>query len=981
MVPLTTIHFFAQFEMRRDDHIVSVPRAARILLAYLTANTGKKINRREIADTVFEESADPRGNLRTGLKQLRDALHVGENGSVYLHATDEYLALYDSPDEIQSDLRRFLRASREADLQETIDVVKMCRGDFLPEVTDNRWVSNFRVEIDSRRTEMSHRLLDELHRHERWQDLTQWAQHSISDDRAYEKAYEKLLIASQALHGHAAIEPIYQQYMDQVERLGVRASPLMTDLYNKLRRAPSAPIFEPKPTPPASNQTRTLPTNLPNLPRKIIGRERDLSDLRNLLLDPECQLISVIGIGGIGKTTLALEATSQMLKETELFPDGVFFVTLDAITSEQGLWTSIADSIRLTFSIQENPKRRLMNYLREKKMLFVFDGFEHLSTSGIDGAGFLEELFNLARNIKVLATTREHISLRREFPLELDGLPVAPDVNDDTLDSYASVQLFVSVAKRLNRRFDFDAEKSAIARICLLTGGMPLAIEMAAAWVQSLTCKDIAARLEQGSDLLVTKMRDVPKRHRSIDAVIRYSWDMLSDEEQRAFNSLCVFPDGFSLDAANKVSGATVNVLDRFSDKSFVRRNAVGRFRCHDLIRQFGQERLRENNEDAKAALAMSLYLLEFARSHAMQYAELEPEWRNFLAAMCLTRDHKEWALVVQLGEALREAWFTRARFADARQGLTLACEAAEQLGDLHTLATHLRWLGRTCNEQSDYANAKIHLQKSLELFKALDDDIGIASALQEEGWTLVELGEHELAEAHFRDSLDIRRRANDTAGIAENLIWLARLNYRFEKDEDAEKLAREALHIQQKGDDKRAIIITLRFLALACNSLKRFDEAKIYGEQALNLSREIDNIGEIYSSMYTLSQILRMTGDLVAAKKMAYESAAHFHLMGDQKSEAHATLQFSQLCVDLQEYDEALISVDRTIYLYDELVEQWWMVRAGMLKGDCLYHLNRKNEAAQIWLQTSKLAKDMNHPLADALNERLGSPGMDEVK
>jgi tetratricopeptide (TPR) repeat protein len=296
-------------------------------------------------------------------------------------------------------------------------------------------------------------------------------------------------------------------------------------------------------------------------------------------------------------------------------------------------------------------------------------------------------------------------------------------------------------------------------------------------------------------------------------------------------------------------------------------------------------------------------------------------------------------------------------------------------------LATHLRWLGRVCNEQADYENAKKFLWKSLELFRSVDDEIGVASALQEGGWTLLEFGEHEQAETHFRDSLEIRKRANDRAGVAENLSWLARLKYRVEMDEEAEMLAREALHIQQEGDDKRATIITLRFLALACNSLKRFDEAKIYGEQALNLSHEIDDIGEIYSSMYTLSQILRQMGNLAAAKNLASESAAHFHHMGDRKSESHANLQYSQLCADMQEYDEALISVDRTIYLYDELVEQWWMVRAGMLKGVCLYYLNRKNEAKQIWLQTLKLAKDMNHPLADALEERLGWPGMDEVE
>ena len=333
--------------------------------------------------------------------------------------------------------------------------------------------------------------------------------------------------------------------------------------------------------------------------------------LADLFADPGCQLLTLLGPGGIGKTRLALEAARE---QVGLFADGVFFVPLAAITSSDFLATAIAEPLGFMFYGSEDPKSQLVNYLRGKELLLVLDSFEHLLPAKLDASGtanegldLLLDILKAAPGIEIVITSRAPLNLRSECVLDIQGLdyPQSADTAVETI--YASMELFEQLARRVTPRFMSEAEQPAILRICQLLEGTPLAIELSAAWVRVHPCEEIARQITQSLDFLATSMRDVPERHRSLRAVFEHSWKLLGEDEQLAFLKLSVFRGGFSGEAARQVAEATPSMLKSLAEKSLIRPVGPSRYDLHPLVSQFTAERMAGNpvemaNVDARYA-------------------------------------------------------------------------------------------------------------------------------------------------------------------------------------------------------------------------------------------------------------------------------------------------------------------------------------------------------------------------------------------
>jgi predicted ATPase len=274
----------------------------------------------------------------------------------------------------------------------------------------------------------------------------------------------------------------------------------------------------------------------------LIGRQRELAELDRLLADPACRLLTLVGPGGVGKTRLAIRAARQA---APAFADGVAFVPLAPLTFARFVVPAIAEALGFAFAGSAEPQRQLGHYLRDRRVLQVLDNLEHLLAEGV--AEQVAELLECTSAVKFLVTSREVLDLQSEWVFEVHGLPVPegpPALAGAPADA---VELFLQRARRAQVGFSPSLEdEQAIVRICQQVAGLPLAIELAAAWVRVMSCAEVAQQLETAPEKLAVSSRDVPARHRSLRTVFDHSWKLLSEPEQQALASLAVFRGGFS---------------------------------------------------------------------------------------------------------------------------------------------------------------------------------------------------------------------------------------------------------------------------------------------------------------------------------------------------------------------------------------------------------------------------------------------------
>jgi len=333
--------------------------------------------------------------------------------------------------------------------------------------------------------------------------------------------------------------------------------------------------------------------NLPTQLTEFIGREMELASLHALLSDVHNRLITIVAPGGMGKTRLSLEAAGQMI---QVFPQGIYFVALDRITSPDLIVQAVAEVLPISLSSNEDPKTRILEFLREKKILLVMDNFEHV----LDGATFVQEILSAAPQVQVLASSRAKLNLMGETVFTIEGLTIG----DSTADKNSALQLFAQSARRMRPQFELDAKNlPVVKKVCLLVGGMPLAILLAAAWIDTLSVEEIAAEIETSLDMLETEKRDVPDRQRSVRAVIESSWNQVDASAQNLLKRLSVFRGGFTRAAAQEAAGASLRGLSQLVDKALLRRDpGTGRYSIHELLRQYGEEQLKRSEEEEQSA-------------------------------------------------------------------------------------------------------------------------------------------------------------------------------------------------------------------------------------------------------------------------------------------------------------------------------------------------------------------------------------------
>ncbi len=472
--------------------------------------------------------------------------------------------------------------------------------------------------------------------------------------------------------------------------------------------------------------------NLPAQPTPFVGRIDEINSLRKLMRQPQGRLITLTGPGGIGKTRLALKVAAD---HADVFLEGVYFISLSALTSVDDLAPAILDALEIPLLGEVNPLEQLRDVLRTQEMLLVLDSFENL----LEGAGLLSEILETAPEIRFLVTSRERLSLQWEIVYPIDGLEIPLTDEPEDVEACSAARFFLQCVRRVNPDFTpFAEDLTSIRRLCQITEGMPLALELASSWVSSLSLSAIVEAVQHDLDLLTTNLRDVTPRHRSLRAAIEKSWELLSQPAQDVFCQLAIFRGGFSQDAAFRVAAASPEILAALSVKSLLRMDQTGRCDFHEMLRQFAEEKLIPDSQVwARTANQHSLYFAGFLQQRAERIisGEMAETLREIRDELENIRRAWRWAVTQNDWESISQSMLCLSRFYEftslLREGETVFDHAVDKMRALSARNSpqNAQILARLLIEQARFKRALSHneaaLQALAEALRIIESDSG----------------------------------------------------------------------------------------------------------------------------------------------------------------------------------------------------------------------------------------------------------------
>jgi predicted ATPase/predicted negative regulator of RcsB-dependent stress response len=505
----------------------------------------------------------------------------------------------------------------------------------------------------------------------------------------------------------------------------------------------------------APEPTSELPDhNLPVTRTPFLGRDVELAEVERLLSQPDCRLLTLHGPGGVGKSRLALQAAYQQL-QSGLFNEGVFFIALDSLTQSEQLPSSIAEALDLNLQEQVDAFTQVRHHLAEKKLLLILDNYEHL----IDAAVLASELLDSCLNLKLLVTSRERLNLVEEWVLEVEGLSV-PDresLSSEETRNLGAVQLFLERAKRARLDFSLTPEiLPDVLEICRLVEGLPLGLELAAAWIKVLSPAEIV--LEIGSGM---------------QATLEYSWQLLTPREQEVLRKLSVFRGGFKHQHAAEVVNATLPTLARLIDKSLLRFGPGNRYDRHPLLYHFTRERLAEHPEEEQETRNRhrALFLLFAERqsealqkkAHSGALDAITEEMENIRAAW-VSAEGKE---VLHFIRYLHPYQERRGLWKEALDWANRGLEVAEAAGQTEEVGALLHTVGMLYRRFFMSQTAIDFLQRSLSIEETVGDQTAIARTHIEIGWSRFRQNQWELARERFLVGQNIAEYLEDSLLLA----------------------------------------------------------------------------------------------------------------------------------------------------------------------------------------------------------------------
>ena len=945
-MPRLSLSFFGAPLLALNNTPVIAPLTvkAQALLAYVAIEADRPHRREALAAMFWPDLAEEaaRNNLRQTLHQLRQTLN--ENDAPFLlvnaqtvqfnaasdHWMDiaQFITLLQTCDKHEHRRRETCRACIERLQQATA----LYRGELLSGLflTDSVAFEEWGVVKRERFARMElgawHSLAEYYARHGDYERMEHAARQQIAID-PFREDVQRQVMRALAWSGHrSAALAHYAAYRQMLEKeLGAQPETETAALPEQIQAEAPPP---------------EVPTalNWPAFARltPLIGREDELAQLADYVQSPTTRLVTLVGPGGVGKTRLALHAASQ---EAFAFHDGACFVPLESVSSSEFMATAIAAAMQFTLSGPADPRSQVLAYLRNKEMLLVLDNLEHIAS----GAATLVADLLACPHLTLLATSREplHVRGEQQFPVpplatpDLDQLAVHTEDMTSTLERYSAVTFFVERSRAAQPRFEITPDNAhAIAEICARLDGLPLAIELAAAYSQTMSPQAMLAQLAD-EPMLLSGLRDLPARQQTLRHTMDWSYGLLSADEQNLLAQLAVFRGGCTLDAIQAIHGdslsqgpALTDLLASLGNKSLVQRqekeqNAL-RWTMLETIREYAAERLRHNGDEPSVRARHATHYMVLAEQAASEIKgarqaewlnRLEVEHDNLRAALRWALDGREIETTLRLGGALWWFWYWRGHLDEGRRWLAEALAISDAGSDdqnqpsrLALRAKALTGAGMLASAQDDYAQALALMEANLELFRKIQDKTNIAATLVWLGSLTCDHGEHERSKAFYDEGLTLCRElgAAGSRPLAFALDRSGEIARHQGDDAAALSFHEESLALWRELNSKDGIACALHNLGFLAHGRGDDMQALSYFREGLALVWELKDKRGVAEAIAGLAVVAGAQGQTIRAARLLGQIEALLTSIGasldmaDQtehdKSMADAR---ARLCVD----------------------------------------------------------------------------------
>ncbi|GAB4580698.1 MAG: BTAD domain-containing putative transcriptional regulator [Anaerolineales bacterium] len=725
----------------------------------------------------------------------------------------------------------------------------------------------------------------------------------------------------------------------------------------------------------------------------FVGRERELQQIEEWFLDPDSRLLTLVGPGGIGKTRLTVRAGEQLATKGGI-ADGIYFFPLAAVHTPESLLTSLLNGLGVATSAQSTLQESLLNHLRDRQCLLILDNFEQL----VDSAPLLGALLAGAPGLRMLVASQFLLNLRAEQRLIVGGLdyPAEDDPAANPL-AYSAVRLFVESARQTDAAFHLNQEnESAVLQICRLVEGMPLALELAAAWVRVMDCAAIAREISRNLDFLSLSPKDRAGRHHSMAAVFAYSWQLLPAAEQTVLEQLAVFRGPFSLEAAMAITEATPLTLARLLDRSLLQRRKDGLYELHELLRHFVNQQTAQTEE---AARRHSDYYLDLVAVQTRAFYGPQP--RQAVAAvqryMNNIRQAWRWAIekqywpaierslegvgrfyqtaaLVQEGEAMFGqatgfgkmpgllVWHAYFLFKLGRQpeAIHVAEQALEYAGqnegaraEVHSL------LGELLPREGQFERAKAYQKQAIDYFYTTSDLDRLARALRRMALTCWRGGSHDEAMRYFRQAIPIHQAIQEKRGLAQLYNVLAGIYYERSDLPQALAYVQKAQELYEAVEDKLDAAVVAANLARLYTHLGQFEKALASNQRAIDISQELDDRPGLARDLSNRGYILAVKGELESSLDFYFRALDIARARNDREHIAEFQAGAAAVYAIKGEEETALAYYDLALPVLLAQGVPYHLAGPLLGKAELLYRRGEWEGARALCKQANNLAKD----------------------
>ena len=923
------VRFLGNFEVKYNQKQINISsRPAQALFAYLILSAGTGHRREKLAGLLWPDSLEEtaRENLRHALWRMRKAL-IAASSTRFLQADDVTISFRESSD-YWLDAAELEKLSNDCSADELMNVLSNYQGELLAGFYDE-WVITEREHLSSIFEHHMARLLSLLQQEGRWLDVLDWGERWIKLGQKPEPAYRALMSAHAAKGDMSKVVATHERCIRALKEFGVEPSTETRALYEGLKSGKEN--LESIPARALKDKREQSPkTNLPIPFTSFIGREREIEEVKLLL--SSTRLLTLTGVGGIGKTRLAIQAAHELLRS---FRDGVWWVELAPLTDE----ALVPQAVAQVLGVREAPDASLIaslkNYLREKQALLILDNCEHLM---VMCAQLVNDLLSQCANLRIMVTSREVLSIMGEATFQVPALTSPVPANLPSMQAwneFESIQLFIERAEVTHPGLRLTQQNaSALAQICQRLDGIPLAIELAAARVKLLSLEEIAQRLDDRFAFLTQGSRAVLPRHQTLRAAINWSYDLLSQAEQTIFNRLSVFAGGFTLHTAEEVAAgdevSKPQVLDLFGQllrKSLVLMlaypkgsNSETRYGMLETIHEYARERLDESGEEDYIRTRHLKYFLQLSeQAEEALKGSIQIEW---LTRLTDERDNLHAAL----------SWAAKTK--DIEAGLYIA-GSLRSFWRMRDLREGERWLAEFINQPESYSYPAAR-----------------AKALYAHASILWQFQRFTEAYHAAEECLTLSRACGDRLSEIDSLYLVGSVMQHLHNQERKAEIELEALALAKSLGDRWRQAELLADLGWDHRDYLR---AQAYWEEAVTLYRQVGDLNSLVDLLGALGNLELSHGDLESAQERLNEAVQLNRQTNNQVVSGNFLAALSKIASIKGDFEKARSFLEEEIRVTKESGDRMDYLWARTHLGHLALHQGNLNEARDILIETSR--------------------------